>query len=426
MLKKEIISLKSINKEKQQAISEISSKQLCMEEQINKINNEHDKQGKLIQNISKKQNVFKIEATTEKNQSSTTTNDNNNEDKYTYSIPTSNSFDVLNKETSNLPGTDETNKENVPKNQPESTSTTPQKDDNNANNTLTTVPRTIDNAKNLSTTTTQKDDNSANKPIETIIVCDSNGRYLKPELLCPNSPTQYIRCPTLTDAMNLINNSNFTHAKCFIIHCGTNDLEKVNSESDLIHLTEKVMKAIREKYPNARIIISGLLPRKDPLNRKVIPFNDNLGKIMAGKQNITFVNHKNIKPEDMKDKKHLSQDKVKYLAKNLKAAFFNTKPKSRIRKPKSEQFYKYQRESPRRRNPIFNLYNPEPHVPTSTLPYPFPPQLPPKPQFNPSTIPHQQQTPYLYPNNTKPSPPLPHQASNHMSELIKELYRCLN
>ena len=48
MLKKEIISLKSINKEKQQAISEISSKQLCMEEQINKINNEHDKQGKLI------------------------------------------------------------------------------------------------------------------------------------------------------------------------------------------------------------------------------------------------------------------------------------------------------------------------------------------------------------------------------------------
>ena len=83
---------------------------------------------------------------------------------------------------------------------------------------------------------------------------------------------------------------------------------------------------------------------------------------------------------DMKDKKHLSQDKVKYLAKNLKAAFFNTKPKSRIRKPKSEQFYKYQRESPRRRNPIFNLYNPEPHVPTSTLPYPFPPQPPPPPQ----------------------------------------------
>ena len=115
LLKNEITSLKSTNKDKQQTMCDLTSKQLCMEEQINKINNEHDKQGKLIQNICKKQNVFETEATETKPQPSTTTNDNNNEDKCTYSIPTSNNFDVLNKETSNLPVANETNQENITK-----------------------------------------------------------------------------------------------------------------------------------------------------------------------------------------------------------------------------------------------------------------------------------------------------------------------
>jgi hypothetical protein len=38
------------------------------------------------------------------------------------------------------------------------------------------------------------------KPIdaETIIICDSNGRYLKPNELCPDSTTKYIQSPTLS------------------------------------------------------------------------------------------------------------------------------------------------------------------------------------------------------------------------------------
>ena len=89
------------------------------------------------------------------------------------------------------------------------------------------------------------------------------------------------KCPTLTDATNFIKNSNFTHAKCFILHCGTNDLEKVKSESELLQLIENVIKAIQEKYPLACIIVSGLLPRKDALNDKVTPFNSRLEKILT-------------------------------------------------------------------------------------------------------------------------------------------------
>ena len=122
---------------------------------------------------------------------------------------------------------------------------------------------------------------------------------------------------------------------------------------------------------HAWIIISGLLPRKDPLNGQVIPFYNNLEKFLTEKPNITFINHKNITLEDMKDKKHLSQDSVNNFAKNLKAAFFNTKPRNEKRKPirKSEQFDKNQRELPTRRNPkpMFNKYNPEPRLPTSFI-----------------------------------------------------------
>ena len=113
----------------------------------------------------------------------------------------------------------------------------------------------------------------------------------------------------------------------------------------------------------------------------------------------------------MKDKKHLSQDRVKYFAKNLKAAFFNTKPWNDKRKPirKSNQFEKNQREFPRRRNPkpMSNQYNPVPQLPTPTLPYQFPPQFPAKSQFNSPTLSHQQTTAHWFANNTKPSPPLP-------------------
>jgi hypothetical protein len=66
------------------------------------------------------------------------------------------------------------------------------------------------------------------KPIEaeTIIICDSNGRYLKPKELCPDSTTKYIRSPTLFQARQKIETFNFSNPKNLIIHCGTNDIEQ--------------------------------------------------------------------------------------------------------------------------------------------------------------------------------------------------------
>jgi hypothetical protein len=63
----------------------------------------------------------------------------------------------------------------------------------------TTNKEDPESTKNENDTPKKVDPQNHHKPInaETIILCDSNGRYLKPELLCPNSSTHYTRCPTL-------------------------------------------------------------------------------------------------------------------------------------------------------------------------------------------------------------------------------------
>jgi hypothetical protein len=196
----------------------------------------------------------------------------------------------------------------------------------------TTNKEDPESKKNENDTPKKVDPPNHHKPInaETIILCDSNGRYLKPELLCPNSSTHYTRCPTLTKAENIMKNTHFSNPKCFILHCGTNYQEKTESDQELITLIENIVKLISDQYPNCRIIISGLLPRKDHLNENITIINNKLENILTNKANVSFIQHNNIKPtEDLKDKKHLNQKGVKFFAKNIKATYFNTTPKKK-------------------------------------------------------------------------------------------------
>ena len=397
LLNSEIRSLKLLNKEKDKTISDLSSKQLCMEEQIEKLITELDKNKQQLKNACKKQSNTNSAPAASTSQPPTTANQANNDKSCSYNVSTANKFDTLANQEVTDSSPSQTNPEKS-KNESAPKSQNPKHNHNNY------------------------------KPVETIILCDSNGRYLDPTLLCPDSPTQYIRCPTLPDATNIIKNSNYTHAKCFILHCGTNDLEKVKSEEELLQLTENVVKTINKKYPLARIIVSGLLPRQDALNDKVTPFNSNLQKTLtANVQNITFVTHNNIKPYHLKDKKHLLQNRVKNFARNLKAAFFNTTPKKARRKP--------DREIPNRREPHRRMHLPthqhlqtHQHPPTHQHPHPtWTNRFTSKSHFHPSTqhLP-QYSPPWLFPNNQKTSSPLPAEASNHVVELVKELYKCLN
>ncbi|CAB4003558.1 Hypothetical predicted protein [Paramuricea clavata] len=112
--------------------------------------------------------------------------------------------------------------------------------------------------------------NTPENHAETIILCDSNGRYLIPSLLCPTSKTSYLRCPTLMKAKEILDKTCFSNPRTFIIHTGTNDLD---------------VELIRTKYPECRVILSSLLPRSDDLNNNAIDLNETLSKALLARKN---------------------------------------------------------------------------------------------------------------------------------------------
>jgi hypothetical protein len=116
---------------------------------------------------------------------------------------------------------------------------------------------------------------------DNIKLCDSNGRYLKPNLLCPDGKTSYLRCPTLTHAKKIVENTNFTSLKTLILHTGTNDLEHPPQNETVANKIEEIAKYLSNKYPNNHIVVSSLLPRKDAFNKQVNTINESLKKALS-------------------------------------------------------------------------------------------------------------------------------------------------
>ena len=217
---KEIVTLKNTEKEKQvkqQTISDLTLKLLQMEENINALNKKiEEKNSNLQQSAHKIQNESCAEKCTWASMSPPPPNTTDE-----YNIPTSNTFDLLTDDVVNQGNDTNEHVELTSKgNKEENIEDGVQQNDS----TQQDLPPTVQ-PKASSQPATNTDHQ---KPIdaETIIICDSNGRYLKPKELCPDSTTKYIRSPTLSQARQKIETFNFSNPKNVIIHCGTNDIEQ--------------------------------------------------------------------------------------------------------------------------------------------------------------------------------------------------------
>jgi hypothetical protein len=196
-LKSEITTLKIAKSDSQELISDLTLKQLQMEDEIKGIQNK-------FKSLEGKNSMLLDELSTLKNQDNQQREENDAQKSVqspttqppitqplTCTIPISNKFEPLN----NLQITTNKNQEDD-----DSHATCgEQPSQPNCQNPTT-------NASNDGTTQqqpSQQPPNQTEDPIddfETIIFCDSNGRDLKLNLLCPNSKTKYVRCPTLIKA----------------------------------------------------------------------------------------------------------------------------------------------------------------------------------------------------------------------------------
>lgn len=195
----------------------------------------------------------------------------------------------------------------------------------------------------------------------------------------------------------------------------------METEDNLMTLTQNTIDQIQKKYPTSRIILSGLLPRKDALNNKVTLYNNKMTENLKDKTNLTFITHTNIQIKDLRDKKHLTQEGVKPFAKNIKAAYFNTKPKEQSRKYIKRPGENYKRNVTYRKAFTYQ--------PNSNAYIPYPPPL----MSIPTTKP--QSPPYHPPQNNHPlqgiqRPNISHQdqASTNpiLRQLILDLYKWIN
>ena len=71
------------------------------------------------------------------------------------------------------------------------------------------------------------------KNIDFLMFMDSNGKRIDIELLCPNKQSELIYTPTLSDIQNHPVPRDI-NPRTILIHCGTNDFDRMNTESLLI------------------------------------------------------------------------------------------------------------------------------------------------------------------------------------------------
>eukprot|EP00112_Aurelia_sp_Birch-Aquarium-sp1_P018538 Seg4437.2 transcript_id=Seg4437.2/GoldUCD/mRNA.D3Y31 product="hypothetical protein" protein_id=Seg4437.2/GoldUCD/D3Y31 len=217
---------------------------------------------------------------------------------------------------------------------------------------------------------------------ETILLIDSNGKFIRLRKMFPRSTSIKIGCPLIQNAKDFISSHSQKIApKNIICHFGTNDLDHshLHTVADNFHNT---ILDIATKFPHSKIYISLLLPRGDPVDTSIPKLNDLVTKKCSQIPNAHFIHHHKIndnKGQYLRDNKHLNRDGFMLFIRNLKSAIFGrpayTKPgttgANRLSIPK--HFPNFPSNQPQQLFPTFNTQERIPHyTPHQNLPFPQP------------------------------------------------------
>ena len=191
-------------------------------------------------------------------------------------------------------------------------------------------PETTSSRKNQEqrqTTTNQQ--RSTTYKANTVILCDSNGKYLKLKKLCPDKNTKYLRCPTINRGNEIIATLSFDSPEIILIHTGTNDLEHSGSAEHLASEISGLVTATAKQYPSTKVLYSTLLPRQDVPPEEISKINSLIEKRCSRLANVHLIDHTNLHLSQfpiLHDLKHLNQAGVKLFARNLKSMIYGRRP----------------------------------------------------------------------------------------------------
>ncbi|XP_026095531.1 uncharacterized protein LOC113067372 [Carassius auratus] len=166
------------------------------------------------------------------------------------------------------------------------------------------------------TATTPAEKQPVKTEADIAILMDSNGKFLQGERLFPGLKTTKLWCPKTGDALRILSDSTFGTPSHIIIHTGTNDLRR--EQERVGQLICRVAEKATEIYPNTKITISTLLPRRDIHPDTIQRVNADISKGCARLPNVHLAHHPSITIRDLYDHVHIKKDKVNVFAKTLK------------------------------------------------------------------------------------------------------------
>ena len=153
---------------------------------------------------------------------------------------------------------------------------------------------------------------------------DSNRRFISKKRLSPNQKVYMVPCGSINQAEEILSNPVFFGQHTLVLHFGVNDLETMSPHESCKNMRD-VLLLCKEKLKKktAKVIVSGITPRKDEMNSEVKFANQLIMKEISKEpfKDIMYVDNSNLQddPSLLHDKKHLQRDSdVKILAANLK------------------------------------------------------------------------------------------------------------
>ncbi|XP_016295923.1 uncharacterized protein LOC107653656 [Sinocyclocheilus anshuiensis] len=156
---------------------------------------------------------------------------------------------------------------------------------------------------------------------EALILIDSNGKYINEKLLFPKMKAQKMWCPNTSKALQILSDKNLNETyKHIIIHTGTNDLRA--AKGNVAPVLREVALRASERFPEAKITLSTLLPRSDVPLHVIHGNNAELSRSCALIPNVHLAYHKDIRPHHMYDYIHLNKKGVQLFARVLKSTAF--------------------------------------------------------------------------------------------------------
>ena len=166
------------------------------------------------------------------------------------------------------------------------------------------------------------------KPVDFVFLMDSNRRFLEIESAFPERKVRTIPTGSIEKAQFIIDNPRFSDIKALCIHTGVNDLESDTHDSNSIAKSLiEVAKSASRRFPNTKVFISEITPRRDEYNLKGIEVNSIL-KEEAQKGQFELIKHGNLAKETLfYDKVHLSKFKgITIMKNNIINSFKNIFP----------------------------------------------------------------------------------------------------